>query len=526
MEAVKLKSYCDIFNDDIISSKRILLEGDPGYGKSTFTLQAAYDWCTASDSSPLKDVAIFILLPLRLLGGILSICLAIKLLLMPGESKLSEEDIMEILLNSPSVVLILDGYDEYPDKEIFDQSEIMKIIAGNMFANFKVITCTRSAYLPNNLDVETVKVCLTGFDDNARDEYIRRAVAVNDNQAARRINDLLTRSPVLSDICQVPLFCVMFVHISNEEESMVSFASVTTFFRYILTCFYEHMWNREGRDRKPNDCSNIPDYPKLYRLLFDSLTGNTQQIVWQKDEFKANVGNGCYNELITIGILIEEDILKKNDKPNMATVSVIQRTTVVRFYHKLFAEWYAANYLAQYAGSFFPFWLRSTLKDINPVDLQFVFRFACGINKKAASRIINYLKGMEDGQSFASLCFIEQVDKADEVVAMVKDLCTGDVTISSTDSKLLQRSTIQILDIAAKGDIPITSLYLNKSFKECEEGVFVLHSGLRLNRLLTVEKIHIETEKVNDEPRILTEEEVTMILRYGLRSEHLKELCV
>ncbi|PIK38097.1 hypothetical protein BSL78_25062 [Apostichopus japonicus] len=85
MEALKLKSYRDVFNDDIISSRRILLEGDPGYGKTTFTLQAAYDWCNASDSSPLKDVAIFILLPLRLLDRILSICLAIKLMLMPGE---------------------------------------------------------------------------------------------------------------------------------------------------------------------------------------------------------------------------------------------------------------------------------------------------------------------------------------------------------------------------------------------------------------------------------------------------------
>ncbi|PIK52552.1 hypothetical protein BSL78_10542 [Apostichopus japonicus] len=275
-EAVKLKSYRDVFNDDIISSKRILLEGDPGYGKSTFTLQAAYDWCTATDSSPLKGVDIFILLPLRLLGGILSICLAIKLILMP-------------------------------------------------------------------------------------------------------------------------------------------------------------------------------DYSKLNKLLFDALTGKNQQIVWQKNDFKNNVGDVCYNELITIGILIEDDIS----------------------------------------------------------------RFACGLNKKASSRIIKYLKGMKDGQSFASLCFFEQVGEPDDVVAIVKDLLTGGVTIGSTDSRLLQRSTIQILDIAAKSDIPITSVCLDKSFKEFEEDVIVLHSG-HSNQLLTVEKIHIETEQVNEEPRILTRKNVQDI-RYGLR---------
>ncbi|XP_071851441.1 uncharacterized protein [Apostichopus japonicus] len=526
MEAVKLNSYRDVFNDDIISSRRILLEGDPGYGKTTFTLQAAYDWCTASDSSPLKDVAIFILLPLRLLGGILSICLAIKLILMPGESNLTEEDIMEILRNSPGAVLVFDGYDEYPDKDNIEISQVMKIIAGNMFANFKVITCTRSSYIPDNLDVETVNVRLTGFNDTARNDYISRAVAVNDNQAARRINDLLTSSPVLSDICQVPLFCVMFVHISYGSESILSFTSVTSFFRHILTCFYEHMWNKMGHARKRKDCYIIPNHPRLNKLLFEALTGKNQQIVWQKDMFKTNVGDGCYNELISIGILLEEDILKINDTPGMAAVSVIQRTTVVRFYHKLFAEWYAANYLSTCAGSMerrAP-WLQKEFEKINPVDLQFVFRFACGLNKKAFSRIINYLKGIEDGQSFAIVCFPEQVSEPDDEVAIVKDLLTGGVTIRSTDSRFLQRSTIQILDIAAKSNIPITSVCLNKSFKECEEDAIVLHSGLRLNQLLTVEMIHIETEQVNKEPRILTEEDVTMIFRYGLRSEHLKDL--
>ncbi|PIK33727.1 hypothetical protein BSL78_29455 [Apostichopus japonicus] len=211
----------------------------------------------------------------------------------------------------------------------------------------------------------------------------------------------------------------------------------------------------------------------------------------------------------------------------MAAVSVIQRTTtVVRFYHKLFAEWYAANYLSKCAGSMEhgALWLQKEFEKINPVDLQFVFRFACGLNRKASSRIIKYLKGMEGGQSFAILCFPEQVSEPDDEVAIVKDLLTGGVTIRSTDSRFLQRSTIQILDIAAKRDIPITSVCLNKSFKECEEDAIVLHSGLRLNQLLTVEKIHVKTEQVNKEPRILTEEDVTMIFRYGLRSENLKDL--
>ncbi|PIK41454.1 hypothetical protein BSL78_21683 [Apostichopus japonicus] len=211
---------------------------------------------------------------------------------------------------------------------------------------------------------------------------------------------------------------------------------------------------------KPNDIS--PLLTALDELGLHGLLSNLHDIIPGSEEsadclaerqFKTNVGNGCYNELITIGILIEEDILKINDKPGWRGFCY-PANDCCQILSQIFAEWYAANYLSTVAGSFSS--LARNIKEINPVDLQFVFRFACGLNKKASSRIIKYLKGMEDGQSFASLCFFEQVGKADEVVAMVKDLCTGGVTIRSTDSKLLQRSTIQILDIAAKGDVSIS----------------------------------------------------------------------
>lgn len=47
-----LKSHLDIFNEKEIDSKRILVQGDPGFGKSTFLMQTAYDWCFSDDSSP------------------------------------------------------------------------------------------------------------------------------------------------------------------------------------------------------------------------------------------------------------------------------------------------------------------------------------------------------------------------------------------------------------------------------------------------------------------------------------------
>ncbi|PIK43443.1 hypothetical protein BSL78_19688 [Apostichopus japonicus] len=78
---VRLKSYKNIFTDSRMRSNRRIVEGEPGYGKSTLTLQLAYDWCNGVPDSPLYDVEILILLKLRQMGNVTSIYKAIKLYL-------------------------------------------------------------------------------------------------------------------------------------------------------------------------------------------------------------------------------------------------------------------------------------------------------------------------------------------------------------------------------------------------------------------------------------------------------------
>ncbi|PIK34873.1 putative NLR family CARD domain-containing protein 4 [Apostichopus japonicus] len=288
---VSVKSFRDIFDSDIISSNRILLEGDPGYGKSTLTLQAAYDWCLGNVASPLKNVAVCILLPLRLLGNISSIFEAIRFVLMPKESSLTDADILDILKHSLSVVIVLDGYDEYPDKNSGKETDVINMIAGKMFPNVKVVVSSRSSSLTKYLDPTTVTIRLTGFDEKSRDEYIDRPVTGGDQEASRRITNALNSSPILNDICQVPIFCVLFNHVANDQQGVIEFSSVTSFFKYVIDCFYSHMWKK---DLKETIQESIRDYSKLNRLEFDGLTGKTQMIAWPKRTFIDTVGNGCY----------------------------------------------------------------------------------------------------------------------------------------------------------------------------------------------------------------------------------------
>ncbi|PIK54580.1 hypothetical protein BSL78_08511 [Apostichopus japonicus] len=87
----QLDSYKNIFNDPHRRCNRRIIEGEPGYGKSTLTLQLAYDWCNGVQDSPLADVEILILLRLRQLGNVSSIYRAIKRYLVPKEYRVRRE---------------------------------------------------------------------------------------------------------------------------------------------------------------------------------------------------------------------------------------------------------------------------------------------------------------------------------------------------------------------------------------------------------------------------------------------------
>ncbi|PIK53178.1 hypothetical protein BSL78_09931 [Apostichopus japonicus] len=516
----QMKSYDELMDGTRISSTRNILEGEPGYGKSTLTLQLVYDWCKSVSHSPLRQVKILILLRLRQLGGVNSIFEAVRRFILPGDSKFTDDDVKSIIEKCSSVMLVLDGYDEYPDQDNID-ADIYKIIKNDILREIKVILTTRSSYLPNYRSPQTDRARLTGFDDLARDKYIRKAVTGDDNEAVDEIKRKLQENPVLGDLCEVPLFFVMFAHITYENKKLQTFHSVTGFFRYMISCFHSHMSNKMKDENVTTFQLFEANHSKLDEIAFKALCGKDQMIIWKKQKICKALGEAFYNQYVRIGILVEEEVLDMFSMPD--AMGNIRSTVEVRFYHKLFCEWYAAHHLAKKITKLISI-TSAMLANLDPFDLQYVYRFACGLNKAAARNIIKHLQKTNEGQKFAMLCILEQEGDNDELLESVTELVSDSITINVNDSKLLQRSVTQILEFASKKEIPITSVCLNKSFKECEGDVIILHSGLRLTQLLTVEKIHIETEQVNTKPRILTEEDVTKIFRYGLRSEHLKDL--
>ncbi|XP_071851097.1 uncharacterized protein [Apostichopus japonicus] len=519
----RLSSYKNIFTDSSSRSyTRRIVVGEAGYGKSTLTLQLAYDWCNGVKDSPVSAADVLILLKLRQLGNVRSIYKAIKVMLLPSEFRLNSKDIKDILQRCTTVKLILDGFDEYPNREKSNRSDIWRIIKSKLFETFDVTLTTR--LIPIDFKSSSPKrLELIGFDETARDHYIRKAITGENNEHdVDKIKRGLRENPILDDICQVPLFFVTFAHMTHERDDFRKFKSVTDFFVYMLKCFHSHTRNKASDQ---NVVSYYVEYEinhvELDKIAFEGLNRENQQITWNKKQLRQRLGKQFYDLYIRVGILVEEEILQDSNRETSG--GDIKTNTEVRFYHKIFCEWYASFRLAIVtANARNAFELEQILGKLDPFDLQYVFRFACGLSRTSASKIIEHLKKKTDCDKFAILCILEQTGDIEGIRKTVTELCSKEVIIDKDDNKLLQRSTVQLLQVASSHDIPISDLTLKWSFSKVDNNTIILQSGIALPSLSSLDKLCVNAGTVH-QPEI-TEEDIVGLLNYVLPSRKFRKL--
>ncbi|PIK37916.1 hypothetical protein BSL78_25246, partial [Apostichopus japonicus] len=99
------------------------------------------------------------------------------------------------------------------------------------------------------------------------------------------------------------------------------------------------------------------------------------------------------------------------------------------------------------------------------------------------------------------------------------------ISINESDTILQQRSKVQLLYIAANHDTPISCLHLNKSVEQYQEESCVLHSGIHLKPIATVEHLCIEKGMGrNKELRKIKKPEIRKIFLYGMKSQKLNDI--
>ncbi|XP_071851627.1 uncharacterized protein [Apostichopus japonicus] len=463
----KLDSYHEILNEH----NRIILEGGTGYGKSILCLKMAHDWYTRNQASPLKNVDLFILLHMRHFQKNTSLYQAIKQYLLPKDSHFTIEDIKNMLNQANSALIVLDGFNRFPHSHEYGQTHFKEIMMKQVLRTCTVLLVTTPAILPNPLPNLTTRLRLVGFDEIAQHKYISKVVTKRDSHEGKRISNLFNNIPGIFAFCQIPLFFTLLAHLAYEKKlsKELSAETITDCFKGIINAL---------SDDNLQYTPTAAEEQILHREAFKALRDTNKGLIWDEETLKNLLGGQLYHKYRNIGILVEDEVYEHQ--------KYVKKVT---FYHNVFCEWFAALYLADPNGSSDPETnLSKILNGIHPINYQYVYRFASGLNGDVAEEIINHLKNVKDGEAFATMCILEQKGGVAGIQDAVRDICAVPVNISNKHTRLLQRSNTQLLVLASENKIPIEIVWLNDTnayFNRATKSL-VFTSGIKLPKLETM----------------------------------------
>lgn len=381
---------------------------------------------------------------------------AIKQLLLPKDSLITTSNIADIISQSESTLLILDGYDEYFDKD--EESEINEIIARKRLQNANVILTSRSSKMLLQYLANAKRFKLTGFDQAAQQDYLERFFK-KDTHAVKKVTDSFMNNPVIDDICKVPLVFPVFAKFTLETETSQIFGTVS-FFRQAVSSYHYHLFNKEKHDEKTmaEDLAPFLNNKRINKLAFDSFREDVEDSYWTRETLNDRLGKECVEYCIAVGIFFVED--KTVSNVDISGFASIKENQYVRFANNLFAEWHAAHYVMDEILSTKEEKRNSRdihiLYDLDPFNQEYLFRFVCGLNDTAADIITEYLTDIGNGNKLAVMCSLEKVGNAKNILEKVNNQCTEVIQFDSFDTKLTQRASIQLLYIASKNKVSLS----------------------------------------------------------------------
>ena len=183
--------------------KRVLIEGQPGIGKTTYCHKIAYDWAKkrkGDESFP--DVLLVLLLKCKDINYDLWEAIGDQLLPTEMNKEVKDKFFMFIRDHQSSVLLVLDGLDELPSSQL---PIYKKIIQGRVLPESYLVVTAR-----HEVGVTVREYCHTlleveGFTKTDAKKFIQKYFGEEGQDLARKLLDKLDSDRTLQDLTANPL---------------------------------------------------------------------------------------------------------------------------------------------------------------------------------------------------------------------------------------------------------------------------------------------------------------------------------
>ena len=308
----------------------VLIEGQPGMGKTTYCQKLAYDWSVAEippeDSFP--KVEMLLLLKCRDMKSA-NIEEAISDQLLPHDAgkKEIENFFQFVRCNQPSILLVLDGLDELPD-DLFQG--FLPLIRGRVFPmTYLLFTSRQEAGMKVRRYCDTLFE-IVGYTDEDANSYIRKYFANHEDPSlANKVIERLKRDRQLRELTTNPLntalLCLLF-----EDAKGVLPSNRTKLYDELVSCALKRYFAKKGIPLDTRDpirtCSD--QLNQLGKVALEALKDNRMH--FSEDEVKCQ----------------SIDFLRLCFLSREASASKLRPMPCYAFTHKTFQEYFAAYHLA------------------------------------------------------------------------------------------------------------------------------------------------------------------------------------
>ena len=396
----ELFHYTDLLNEDKngFRSKRIVVQGPPGIGKSTFVNKMAREWSAVVDESviekhkgALSKFELALIINLREVATFRNLRDVIKgsRIFSVEDRPLTEQLLSYIATNQEKVLFVFDGYDEYRPRH---DSEIFEIFQGNKLKDCCVMITTRTSERDELVAHADTCAEITGFNAEYRTVFITRILGCKTD--AQALMDYIAQED-LEDLARVPLL-LLFLCTLWKKANFKSLPESKTKLHYAIV---QDAIGREEWKPSHGICRNVEDFEQS---LVDM--GKVALKCLLRGDILLD-----YDQLPTAIILPESSSGGLLQGFHNTECSQPRQTGV--FIHKSFQEFFAAFYIAYrcvpegHLGD-----VQQHICNLHDCEaLRNVLQFVCGLSDNGAVKVFELLRSVRN--SHPELDFRKAVPK-------------------------------------------------------------------------------------------------------------------
>ena len=322
----------DVFrpHEECEEPRVVLIEGQPGMGKTTYCQKFAYDW-SVEDISPeacFPKVKMLLLLKCRdMKTANIEEAIVDQLLPLDADKKEKENFFRFIRCNQSRILLVLDGLDELSEN-LFEG--LLPLIQRRIFSDtYLMLTARHEAGMKVRRHCDTL-LEIVGYTSKDTNSYIRKYFANHDNPslAKKMINNLQCNSQ-LRELTANPLNTALMCLVFEDAQGIFPYNRTLLYYE-LVSCALRRNFSKKGiplDNKNPIEvCTD--QLNQLGKLALDALVRD--QLAFTTEELR-----GHSAEFLEFGLLSRE-----------ASASKIKPKPSYAFTHKTFQEYFAAFHLA------------------------------------------------------------------------------------------------------------------------------------------------------------------------------------